>query len=251
MTNTIWTNEELKQIKEILRSKMILKKEKDGTTRLIENKDNKISFKGGYNIYSKILYKETLKLLETKDKKEIEKVVRKHAKTEFDPNNKLHYGLISTLSRLNIPELTTENSTYATQIFLILKEIIGQYERIIKLVIDNYFKNITNPDEIKIHLNKIKNGELELNKQVLFLMQKIFSYTDNLNNEPIFKELISECNSTINLRIIDKVNTLLAKEVKANQIKKNIDANLHKEKFRQKYRQQILGTTKKYNDGKF
>ena len=37
-----------------------------------------------------------------------------------------------------------------------------QYERIIKLVVDKYFNSITDPDEIRMYLNKIKNGELEL-----------------------------------------------------------------------------------------
>ena len=101
-----------------------------------------------------------------------------------------------------------------------------------------------------MYLNKIKNGELELNKEVLFLMQKIFSFTDKLNNEPIFKELINECNSKINLRIVNKVNTLLANAVKINQTKKTTDANFHKEQFRQKYRARILGTAKKYYGGK-
>ena len=73
MTNTIWTNEELKQIKEILQSKMIFKKEKDGTIRLIDNRNNNQPFKGEYNVYSKILYNETVKLLESNDKEEIEK----------------------------------------------------------------------------------------------------------------------------------------------------------------------------------
>lgn len=250
MTNTIWTNEELKQIKEILQSKMIFKKEKDGTIRLIDNRNNNQPFKGEYNVYSKILYNETVKLLESNDKEEIEKLVKKHSKTEFDSNNRLHYGLISALSRLNVPESTTKNSTYSTQIFIILKEIIGQYERIIKLVVDKYFNSITDPDEIRMYLNKIKNGELELNKEVLFLMQKIFSFTDKLNNEPIFKELINECNSKINLRIVNKVNTLLANAVKINQTKKTTDANFHKEQFRQKYRARILGTAKKYYGGK-
>ena len=250
MTNTIWTNEELKQIKEILQSKMIFKKEKDGTIRLIDNRDNNQPFKGEYNVYSKILYNETVKLLESNDKEEIEKLVKKHSKTEFDSNNRLHYGLISALSRLNVPESTTKNSTYSTQIFIILKEIIGQYERIIKLVVDKYFNSITDPDEIRMYLNKIKNGELELNKEVLFLMQKIFSFTDKLNNEPIFKELINECNSKINLRIVNKVNTLLANAVKINQTKKTTDANFHKEQFRQMYRARILGPAKKYYGGK-
>lgn len=250
MANTIWTNEELKQIKEILQSKMIFKKEKDGTIRLIDNRDNNQPFKGEYNVYSKILYNETVKLLESNDKEEIEKLVKKHSKTEFDSNNRLHYGLISALSRLNVPESTTKNSTYSTQIFIILKEIIGQYERIIKLVVDKYFNSITDPDEIRMYLNKIKNGELELNKEVLFLMQKVFSFTDKLNNEPIFKELINECNSKINLRIVNKVNTLLANAVKINQTKKTTDANFHKEQFRQKYRAHILGTAKKYYGGK-
>ena len=81
-------------------------------------------------------------------------------------------------------------------------------------------------------------------------MQKIFSFTDKLNNEPIFKELINECNSKINLRIVNKVNTLLANAVKINQTKKTTDANFHKEQFRQKYRARILGTAKKYYGGK-
>lgn len=250
MTNTIWTNEELKQIKEILQSKMIFKKEKDGAIRLIDNRDNNQPFKGEYDVYSKILYNETVKLLESNDKEEIEKLVKKHSKTEFDSNNRLHYGLISALSRLNVPESTTKNSTYSTQIFIILKEIIGQYERIIKLVVDKYFNSITDPDEIRMYLNKIKNGELELNKEVLFLIQKVFSFTYKLNNEPIFKELINECNSKINLRIVNKVNTLLANAVKINQTKKTTDANFHKEQFRQKYRAHILETAKKYYGGK-
>ena len=108
MTNTIWTNEELKQIKEILQSKMIFKKEKDGTIRLIDNRNNNQPFKGEYNVYSKILYNETVKLLESNDKEEIEKLVKKHSKTEFDSNNRLHYGLISqdvedSLNQLDIP----------------------------------------------------------------------------------------------------------------------------------------------------
>ena len=249
MINTIWTDEDLKQIKGILQSKMILKKEKDSTLKLINNKNNEYLLKGEYNVYSNILYNEVVKLLELNNKEEIEKLLKKHYKTEFDSNNRLHYGLISTLSKLNVPELTIDNPTYCTQIFIILKEIISQYERVIKLVTDKFFNNITDSDEIKMYLSKIKNGELELDKEVLFLMQKIFSYTNGLNNEPIFEKLITESNDKINLRIISKVNVLLANSVRINEIKKNVDANYYKLEFNRKYRASILETRKKYNGG--
>lgn len=246
MINTIWTNEDLKQIKKTFYSNFILKQESENTFTLNYKTNNPYFITELYNEKIKASIE---KIFELTNKDEIDKIIRKYSNTKFDSNNRLHYGLISTLSSLNVPELNMDDSTYCTQIFVMLKEIISQYERIIKLVIDKFFNNITEPDEIKMYLNKIKKGELELDKEVLFLMQKVFSYTNGLNNEPIFKELITESNDKINSRIIIKVNALLANSVRINEIKKNIDAHNSKMESYRKYEISILETRKKHNGG--
>lgn len=250
MTNTIWSNEELKQIKYILRSKMLFSKEKDGSIKLSNKREYSNPFKGTYNTYSNILHDEVVKLLELDSKDEVKELIKRHSNTEFDLNNSLHYGLISTLSKLEVPELTIDNPTYCTQIFNIVNDIIGQYDRIIALVTDKYFKDITDPKEIRENLNKIKNNEIRLSSQVLLLMHKVFSYTNNLNKEPLLKDLIDSCNSSINQRIVNRANHLLANASRMKEIEKTVDANYHKIDFRQKYRSEVLESRKKFSGGK-
>ena len=235
MINTIWTNEDLKQIKKVFKAKLILKQESDNVFTLNCKEITSYSIKGGSDNNTKLLSNVIKNLFELTNKDEIDRIIRKYSNTEFDSNNSLHYGLISTLSKLTIPELNIDDSTYCTQIFIILNEIISQYDRIITLVTNRFFRNITEPDEIKIYLDKIKNNELELDKEVLFLMQKVFSYTNGLNNEPIFKELITECNNEIKQKIISRVNALLSDEIRKKVKKVNDVVNSHEANFSNRY----------------
>lgn len=245
MKNNIWNNEELKQIKLILKTKMLLT-ENNNNLELSNPKETTHPFKGSHNAYISILQNEIIKLLESNNKEEIRNIIKRNQNIEFDKNNSLHYGLISTLSKL---ETSENSSTYCAQIFTIVNEIIVQYDRIISLVTDKHFKNINSPEEIKEEINKIKNNEIRINNEVLLLMHKIFNYTNKLNKEPLLKELINNCNNNINQRIIDRANHILSNAVKVREIKKNSDANFHKIEFNKKYRADILETRKKYNGG--
>ena len=134
MNNIIWTKEELIKIK-----KLILKR-----TGLFFN-DNNILEYNPLNEYKINSYQEELilginELLNIKERSEIDRILTKYSKVEFDSNNKLHYGLISTLSKINL----NKDKDYYIQIFIILKEIICQYERIIKEESEKIFSKYTN-----------------------------------------------------------------------------------------------------------
>ena len=95
MNNIIWTKEELIKIK-----KLILKR-----TGLFFNDNNTLEY-NPLNEYKINSYQEELilginELLNIKERSEIDRILTKYSKVEFDSNNKLHYGLISTLSKIN------------------------------------------------------------------------------------------------------------------------------------------------------
>lgn len=242
MNNIIWTKEELTKIK-----KIILKR-----TGLFFNDNNTIEY-NPLNEYKINSYQEELilginELLNIKERSEIDRILIKYSKVEFDSNNKLHYGLISTLSKINI----NKDNDYYIQIFIILKEIICQYERIITEVAEKSFSKYTNSKELKERIQLINNGiAIEEINEINLLLNKTFNDSLNINNEEVFKEVISKCNSTIKQKLISRANNIVKNLANYEEIARNKDAGQHKSDFRKKYRHEVLGTIKKYHGGKF
>lgn len=267
-----WTENELKEIKKILytkanftfnNNKYIVTKKKEDIT----------NYKQLISLFSDELVYGTEILLNSNNKDDISKILTKYSKVEFDNNNKLHYGLISFLSKIHIPKMKNDNlkelimlsstseerdndlskkdELYYTQIFTLLKELIGQYDRITNYVITKNFKVLNDPEVIKEKITKISNDLSEEEIETNFLLQKVFNTTNGLNNEPFFKEIIEKCNSKIKSALISRANIILATVVKEKEKASLQDAKNHHGDFNNKFRRTIQGTVRKYNGGYF
>ena len=242
--NNIWNKNELKEINKIIYSKNVnIVCTDDEVTFCRRTKNSYVNFTHS-GLTNDLL--DTFEFLLTNtNKDEIDRILTKYSKVNFDINNKLHFGLISSLSRLDL----NKSDKYYPQIFTIAKELVGQYERVISSVINNSFANITDTNIIKDKIENIKQNVSNEEKQVNFLMQKIFNESNGLNNEALFKDVINKCNSKIRMCLLSRANYYLAmlNEKKAHD--KLVDVNNHKNEFREKYCKKSLNTRKKYYGG--
>ena len=267
-----WTKNELKEIKKILYTKANFTFNNDKYIVTIKKEDN-TNYKQLISLFSDELVYGTEILLNSNNKDDINKILTKCSKVEFDSNNRLHYGLISFLSKIHIPKMKNDNlkelimlastseekdsilskkdELYYTQIFTLLKELIGQYDRITNYVITKSFKDLNEPEIIKEKIAKISNDLSEEEIETNFLLQKIFNTTNGLNTEPFFKEIIEKCNSKIKSALISRANTILATVVKEKEKASLQDAREHHGDFNKKFRHKIQGTVRKYNGGYF
>lgn len=240
MNNRIWTKEELQIIR-----KAILRR-----TGLFFNEENNLSYDLD-NKYNPLSYQDELiqginDLLNITNKEEIDRVLTKYSQVDFDSNNKLHYGLISTLSKIDLDN----NKEYYTQIFVILKEIICQYERIITEVAERYFSKYNTSSDLKERIKLISDNKAnnEIN-EINMLLLKTFNDSLNIDKEEMFKNVIEICNSKIKQKLIIRANNTLrglTRDEETNHIK---DATQHKKDFNKRYRRGTQNTRKKYHGG--
>ena len=227
--NNIWNKNELKEINKIIYSKNVnIVCTDDEVTFCRRTKNSYVNFTHS-GLTNDLL--DTFEFLLTNtNKDEIDRILTKYSKVNFDINNKLHFGLISSLSRLDL----NKSDKYYPQIFTIAKELVGQYERVISSVINNSFANITDTNIIKDKIENIKQNVSSEEKQVNFLIQKIFNETNGLNNEVLFKDIINKCNSKIKDSLLSKAYILLGKIAKNNESEKTIDVKQHYSEFTNK-----------------
>ncbi len=250
MKNTIWSNEELKQIRSIFKAKLNINIDEDNNIEVVNK--NKYIIGDGIKDNGGILINElcdiTTLLLTYVNKSEIDEIIKKYhelAKKNYDKNNKLHYGLINTLLNLNTD---TSNACYYTQIFIIVRELIYQYNRIIKLVVDNSLKNITNPNSIRLKQIEIKRTKISLEeRKVSVLLQKIFYEIPGFSEEPLFNMIIKNCDGEIKKGIIKAINQKLEYSLSQEMLAKEIDARLHQKDFNDRFRKTLKQSIKNNN----
>ena len=249
MKNTIWSNEELKQIRSIFKAKLNINIDEDNNIKVV-NKNKYIVGVGvkDCGILINELCDITTILLTYVNKSEIDKMIKKYhelAKKNYDKNNKLHYGLMNTLLNTSID---TSNVCYYTQIFIIIRELIYQYNRVIKLVVDNSFKNITNPNSIRLKQIEIKRSKISLEeRQVSVLLQKIYSEIPGFSEEPLFNMIIKKCDKEIKKGIIKAINQKLEYSLNQEMLAKEIDARLHQKDFNDRFRKTLKQNIKNNN----
>lgn len=237
----IWNKNELKEINKILHTKVATVSYENNEVILKKKKvDN---FTNNFNsVFSNELYDTISLIFSSATKEEIDNILTKYSSVEFDINNRLHYGLISSLSKINL----TKDDKYYIQIFVIVKELIGQYERVIASVINESFANINDINVIQEKINNIKQGVSNEEKQVNFLMQKIFAQTNGLDNDELFKDVINNCNSKIKNCMLTKANIILGKVAREIEVNKIKQAEEHFNDFDTKRKRQEKRTPRKY-----
>lgn len=264
-----WTENELKEIKKIISAKANIKENEN--KYIVIKKNNITDYKQQNSLFSNELIYGIEALLNSNDKDEIDRLLKKHSKVEYDNNNVLHYGLIKALATIYIPEiennrlkelitlssiskdnlLLKKEELYYTQIFTILKELIGQYDRIINNVITKSLGKVTDPEIIKEKITEITVGESFEEKQANFLILKTLNSTNNLSDELFFNDIITKCNSKVKDALINRANILLAIASRDKEKTSLQDAKNHRGDFNEKFRKNIQGTVKKYNGGYF
>ena len=159
--------------------------------------------------------------------------------------------MLASTSEERNSDLSKKDELYYTQIFTLLKELIGQYDRITNYVITKSFKDLNEPEIIKEKIAKISNDLSEEEIETNFLLQKVFNNTNGLNTEPFFKEIIEKCNLKIKNALTSRANIILATVVKEKEKASLQDAREHHGDFNKKFRHKIQGTVRKYNGGYF
>ena len=203
MNNIIWNKDELKKIGTFLKKANY--KIDDNHNIVISNR-----FNTGNNAFSNIMVNkdnEIKRLFYLQDREEIKEVLKSTVKLKElviqNPNNPLYFGLISSISKLNIND--------DTEIFTIFKEILSQYAKVSSNLITTLTNNLEKENYIETVQNiieKIKNSKFETDeeKYVKDYMNKILGYTSDITNSEIFKPTIEFCNNNIKNTLIQYLN---------------------------------------------
>lgn len=212
----IWTKQELGKIKKIILTRANLTV--DENNEIVVN-----DFSVEYEMYtqkSKGAYysvdKELKEIFYIKNRSEIQKILDMASGVSFNPNDAMHLGLISALSRID----TNDH----TQIFIILREIASQFEKVAAqtaLAIRSY-ANTT--EEFKTEIAKFKNSQETTIEEMLAnsKLHLILNSTNGVANHEMFSNLIERYTNNMKHLIIVHLEMMLAHEVKNN---------IRKEKF--------------------
>lgn len=220
MNNIIWNKEELKRIKTIILKKSNLKVNEDKQlVQLYTSTTGNSFYHPSTSLYCSV-NEELKNLFYTNDIEEINKVLSMASQIKVDPANKLHFGLINALSKIN-PENKEE-------IFIIFNEIIALYESVISLkarLAMNYFDNI---EDAKKRIENEINGDLCGDIIIKNYIEQILKFDNGITQSELFKPLIDKLNSLIKPRFILKMKQLVANDVKRNESRKRNDFNSYK-----------------------
>jgi len=195
----IWTKDELRNIKKIILTKISIK----------VNENNEL-VRGAstinYNATNNSLYTEVIdelnKLFYMKDREKISEILTKASQIKADPNNKLHYGLVTTLSKIN-PNKHEE-------IFIVFKEIIAQYEKSINNIVTKIANSSDNIDELKEIIKNINNTS---EMQELEKLNKINEIINN--NELTTKEKLNNIKEISNTKSLSQEEKLIKKDIES------------------------------------
>ena len=194
----IWTKDELKKIKKIILLKINIKVNENN--ELIRGTSTTIN----YNATNNSLYTEVIdelnKLFYMTDREKISEILTKASQIKADPNNKLHYGLVTTLSKIN--------PNNHEEIFIVFKEIIAQYEKSINNIVTKIANNVDNIDELKERIKNINNAEESQDLERLNKINEIIN-----NNELTNKEKLNKIKEISNSRALSQEEKLVKKDI--------------------------------------
>lgn len=195
--NIIWNENELNKIQLILRR-----------FNIKINENNELVFHNytGYFNESTIREKNELKqLFNYQNKNDVLNILNQINKTkqlvDNDKNNPLYYGMISNISNINQDD--------CSGVFIIFKEIIFQYSRIIGNLSRKIVETLKDPLIISEKIDEIKNSNIKT-KEELYIENYINSIFDNIEyirDSEVFKPIINNLNNSIKQRLIDCLET--------------------------------------------
>ena len=125
--------------------------------------------------------------------------------------NPICNGLLTTLANID--------PTDATEIFVILKDLLSQYIRVSYNLAERIASNLKDPELIMARIEEIKNSSTET-KEELYVrnyMSKLLSYTNGVFDNEFFIPIINKCNANI------KNKLLIHLEKKVNLIVRYVD----------------------------
>jgi len=238
--NIIWNKKELIKIKKIILNRANLKLDEE--KMLIDNNNylTEMSVTDQYAIYGKIS-EEISNLYYLQDRLEIERILTKAKEVKADPHNKLHFGLISCLSKAD-----PEDHTY---IFQILREIAAQYEKTIYNVAYNTLEIYNTSEEMIAKINEIRSNtnKTEQELEIQSSLKEVFNLTNGITEEEIFKPLIEKCDNLIKERLNCYLNQRLAYIVKNEEFQATNDFREHRRNFTTSYQRRNMGSIKTYH----
>lgn len=228
----VWTEEELKNVKKHILFRNHLEIKDEG---LVKDKDFDVSITSRNSSIinsntSDTFCKSIENILFNTSEEEIQEVLDKvdgiKQMVDSDPTNQYYRGLVSNISKVN-PEDQSE-------IFIVFKEIISQYDRTINSVVTKSIEGITDEAIIKEKIKGIKENK-ELSLEELFVidnLKKTFSLTNGITEVAMFQEMIAKCNENIKAQIIRTFNSKLATIVRQNnRVTKHNLANFDAERL--------------------
>lgn len=225
MNNIIWNEKERKYINRLIL--MPANMTFDENLDLVKQDYKSYNaYKSKINVYDKFL--EGLKnIYYINDREQVENILNSASKVEVDPNNKFHYGLITSLSKIN------PKNHY--EIFNIYKELIAFYEHTIYNIAYMVFSNKSIEDGLK-RIKEIKNtNEVTLEEK---LIKKNINYTLSFSNhifeDELFLPLIESLNNYIKERLITRAKEVVGVNVRIKEHNKLEECYSYKQDFRSK-----------------
>lgn len=243
MKQIIWNANELKHMKKIFQRKLTISiNENNELTQKTDNQS--MSVIGGYT--KKLinnLGNEIEELFYTNNTEEINKVLEKASMIKADSNNKLHYGFITVISKVD--------KNNKAEIFTVFNEIISLHEHFIHQVAQESIENIEDFNEIKAKITSIsKRDELPIEYfEIKNRINAVFNYSNGVVESPLFKNLLTKLDSMIVSKLVVKMNSILATKIKRDEQEKQNDYTEYRNGITKKYQKDHLESIK-YTGGK-
>lgn len=230
MNNIIWTEKELKKIKQIILTRANLKI--SDNLELVSSLPSDVMQL--YNLKGSTIYEEVseelIELFNINDREKITEILTKASQIKVDFSNRLHFGIISTLSKMK-PENHVE-------IFNIFKEIVAQYNKSATNVANKITANLNNSEEIKDKINEIKNSTEETYEEKLVKneIRKVFMFSNGVTEDELFKSLINKLDNNIKSKLLIALDRILVSTAKAEFHNKDSERGLYglKDRFQHK-----------------
>lgn len=214
MEKILWTNNELKKIRPILK-KFNLKLNNDNSiSKLIFDEDN-LTF--AFFHYNELDDLNTLLFYPNKEdiSKVLKQVIGIKYLTKQNITNNFFNGFIMNLSKIN-PLDDTEIFTIFVEILSLYKQTSYNYAKII-------IENLKEPELIIDKINEIKNSNIETKEELYIknFINKKLAFTNGIDNSIIFKPMIEKYNSNIKKNLLLDLNRRLQFLLKNRTFEKN------------------------------
>lgn len=216
MNEIIWNKDELKKINKIILYQSNLKITEDNMNIDIKSKSPMDSIFIEYQ-------QEIIDLFYIQDRSIIENILIQASQVKADINNPQHFGLIMSLSKININD--------HSQIFEIFKQIISQYARIISSIVKNQMEIISKENNIETQINNLSLiiKDLKNNENNIYIQNakkkitEVFKDANGIEKNEIFNSTIKKLDNEINERFIVYFNKKLNVLNNYNEILKTDD----------------------------